>query len=173
MPPPPGFGALRSIAIGAYKRDGGGAKITSPHLARVFLFAAVMYVDDTDLLHWAESPEDKDEELIESVQRDVKAWGEIVQSTGGILKAMKCSLFLLTYKWPNGRARLKTMNDLSPSPYEVVVETPAGEEDKVYPSHVKIPRPIFQSGHMSWKMQLKCLVSTTPLTRRKATMSKK
>ena len=53
---------------------------------------------------------------------------------------MKCSLFLLTYKWPNGRSRLKTMNDLSPSPYEVVFETPTGEEDKVYPSHVKIPQ---------------------------------
>ena len=46
-----GFGAPSLIDIGAYKRDGGGAKITSPHLARVFLFAAVMYVDDTDLLH--------------------------------------------------------------------------------------------------------------------------
>ena len=39
----------------------------SPYLIRAFLFAAVMYVDDTDLLHWVESPKDKDEELIESV----------------------------------------------------------------------------------------------------------
>ena len=84
------------MLLGAYKRYGGGAKIISQYLARVFLFDAVMYVDDTCLLHWADSPEDKDEELIESVQRDVKAWGEIVQSTGGILKTMKFSLFLLT-----------------------------------------------------------------------------
>ena len=33
-----------------------------------------MYVDDMDLLHQAESPEDKDEELTESVQRDIKVW---------------------------------------------------------------------------------------------------
>ena len=107
----------------------------------VFLFAAVMYVDDTDLLHWAASPEDKDEEPIKSVQRDVKSWGEIVQSTGGILKAMKCSLFLLTYNWFNGRAGLKIMHDLATPHYEVIVETPAGEGDKVCPSYVKIPQP--------------------------------
>ena len=74
--PPPLFGALSSISIGTYNRNGGGSKITSPYLSRVFLLAAVMYVDDMDLLHWAESPDDEDEELIESVQRDVKVWGE-------------------------------------------------------------------------------------------------
>ena len=54
---------------------------------------------------------------------------------------MTWSLFLLTYKWPNGRARLKTMNNLATPPYEVIVKKPAGEEDKVYSSHVKIPQP--------------------------------
>ena len=59
--PLPGVGALSALAIGAYKIDGGGAKMTSPYLARVSLLAAVMYVDDTDLLHRAESPEVEDE----------------------------------------------------------------------------------------------------------------
>ena len=95
-------------------------------MAKVFLFAAVIYIDDIDLLHWADSPEDSDEELMDSMQRDVTAWGEIVQSTGGILKAVKCSLFLLTYKWPNGRVRLKTTKDLATPPYEVLVETTTG-----------------------------------------------
>ena len=54
---------------------------------------------------------------------------------------MKCSLFLLAYKWPTGRVCLKTMNNLAIDPYEVTVKTPTGEEDKVYPSHVKIPEP--------------------------------
>ena len=120
----PGFGALSSIAIGAYKGYRGGAKITSPYLARVFLIATGMYVDDTDLLHWAASPEVKDEELIESVQSDIKVWGEIVQSMGGIVKAIKYSLVLLTCKWPTGRARLKTMNNIQYDPHEVVVKTP-------------------------------------------------
>ena len=65
---------MSSFASGAYKRHGGGAKFTSPYLARVFLFATVIYMDDTDLLHCVNSPEDKDKELIESVHRDVTAW---------------------------------------------------------------------------------------------------
>jgi hypothetical protein len=128
-PPPFGFGAFSSITSGVYKRDGGGIKITSPYLDKVFLLAPVIYDDDMDLLHWAESTDVKDEELIKSVQRDVKVWGEILQSTGGMFKAMKCPLFLLTYKWPNGRTHLKTMNNLLDAPHEVVVEPLDGEED--------------------------------------------
>ena len=67
MPPHPDFSALSSIDIGAYKKYGGGAKITSPYLNRDFLCAAVMFVDGTDLLHWVDSPKDKDKELLESV----------------------------------------------------------------------------------------------------------
>ena len=33
------------------------------------------------------------------------------------------------------------MNDLPTNPCKVVVETPSGEENKVYPLHVKIPQP--------------------------------
>ena len=95
---PPGFGALSTIATNAYKIAWRGAKITCTYLVKAFLLAAVMYVDDLDLLHWADSPLTSDEELIENLQRDVSLWGVIVQSTGGILKALKCSLFLLTYK---------------------------------------------------------------------------
>ena len=98
---PPGFGALSSIAVNGYRRAGGGAKITSPYFARVFLLAAVMYVDDTDLMHWPEDPNASDEDLIEKVQEELTLWGEIMQSTGAVLKALKSSLFLLAYKWSN------------------------------------------------------------------------
>ena len=63
------------------------------------------------------------------------------QSMCSIIKAITCSLFLLTYKWPNGLALLKTVNNLPAASYEVIVKTPAGEEDMVYPSHAKIPQP--------------------------------
>ena len=91
-----------------------------------------MYIDGTDLLHWDKSPDIEDEKLIKSIQRDVNVWEEIVQSTGGILKVIKCSLFLLACRCPNGRARLKTLNDLPYTPCEVVVETPEGEEDNTH-----------------------------------------
>ena len=48
-------------------------------------------MNSIDLLHQVDSPEDKEKDQTESVHRDIKIWGEIVQSTSGILKAMKCS----------------------------------------------------------------------------------
>ena len=55
-----------------------------------------------------------------------------MQSTSEILKVIKCSLFLRTHKWPNGRARLKTLNRLPDEPHEVIAKTPEGEEDTMY-----------------------------------------
>ena len=50
---PPGFLALSSMIVRAYRRMGHGARLTSVMSVRMFLLAAIMYVDDTDLLHWA------------------------------------------------------------------------------------------------------------------------
>ena len=48
---------------------------------------------------------------------------DIVNATGGILKALKCSLFLLTYKWRNGRASLKTSGQLPSSNRNIVIQS--------------------------------------------------
>jgi hypothetical protein len=47
--------ALSSLIADAYRQMGHGARIQSSYFAILFLLAAVMYVDDTDLLHWPES----------------------------------------------------------------------------------------------------------------------
>ena len=49
-------------------------------------------------VHWADSPTTTDEEMIKKVQCELDVWVDIVNATGGILKALKCSLFLLTFK---------------------------------------------------------------------------
>ena len=67
------------------------------------------------------------------------------------------------------------MNDLAIPPYEVVVETPTGETDKVCPSHVKIPQPngidLPIRTHELEDTE-KYLASTTLLTHQRATTSK-
>ena len=90
-----------------------------------------MYVDDTDLLHWADSSTTTDEELIEKVQWELDVWADIVNDTRGILKAIKCLLFLLTYKWHNGRPSLKTAGQLPSSSHEIVMrrDPPDPNED--------------------------------------------
>ena len=73
------------------------------------LLAAVMYVDDTDLLHWAETYAMTSEELIEMIQNATMDWGNLDQASEGLLKDNKCSIYLLCYKYIRGRAKLKSL----------------------------------------------------------------
>ena len=60
----PGFSALSALVVNAYRRMGHGAKLTSAYTCHMFILVAVMYVDDTDLLHWAPSPTTSSGELV-------------------------------------------------------------------------------------------------------------
>ena len=77
---PPAFSALSALIVNAYKRMGNnGAKLTSSYTARLFLLAAVMYVDDTDLCHMTPTVTSSDEELIQQVQTSTNAWTHLGQ----------------------------------------------------------------------------------------------
>jgi hypothetical protein len=60
----PGFAALSSLIVNAYLHDGYGAQIYSSHYKQLLLLAAIMYVDDTDLIHWSRTLVYNPEELI-------------------------------------------------------------------------------------------------------------
>jgi len=64
----PGFTALSSLIVNSYLREGHGAQIYSSYYKRLLLLAAVMYVDDTDLIHWSHIPGCSPEELIATAQ---------------------------------------------------------------------------------------------------------
>jgi hypothetical protein len=84
---PPAFMALSSLIVDAYCWLGHGAKIRSSYVAQLFWLSAVMYVDDTNLLHWPKSSTTDPEELIAHVQMATTDYGQLTQASGGILKA--------------------------------------------------------------------------------------
>jgi hypothetical protein len=49
---PIGMRNMITLADNAYKRLGHGLEARTSITARLFLLAAIIYVDDTDLLHW-------------------------------------------------------------------------------------------------------------------------
>ena len=95
----------------------------------------MMYVDDTDLLHWPESPVTDPETLIHHVQTSTTDYGHLAQASGGILKEKKCSVYFLSYKYVRGRARLMSLRDLPEATTQIT------EGNMVYPSHIRIPQP--------------------------------
>ena len=137
---PPAFAVLSSLVVKAYKRMGHGANLSSAMFQRVFLLAAVMYVDDTDLIHWAHDSSVDAEDLLSQVQEEVTNWGLLAQATGGALKQAKCSVCFMFYIFRNGKATLAKVRQLPPAPGEVQVVDKQGVE-RTYQSHIRIPQP--------------------------------
>jgi hypothetical protein len=92
-----------------------------------------MYLDNTNLLHWLESSATDPEELIAHVQLATTEYGQLAQASGGILKAKKCSVYFLDYKFIRGHARMKSLQDL-PAPRLYIFKG-----DAMYPAHIIIP----------------------------------
>jgi hypothetical protein len=127
--------ASSSLIINAYRLMGHGAKIRSSYASRLFHLTAVMYVDDTDLLHWLESATTEPDKLVAHIQRATMDYGQLTQASGGILKEKKCSVYFLDYKLIRGRAVMKSQ-DL-PAHWCYITK---GEN--MLPSHITIPQPV-------------------------------
>jgi hypothetical protein len=132
---PPGFMALSSLIVNAYRRLGHGTKILSSCTACLFHLSAVIYVDDTDFLHWPSEGGTDLDELVIHVQEATRDYGLLAQASGGILKEKKGSVYFLDYKVVRGRFWLKSLRDL-PEP-QIYIE----EEGRHYPAHIWIPQP--------------------------------
>ena len=132
----PGFTALSSLIVNAYLREGHGAQIYSSYYKRLLLLAAVMYVDDTDLIHWSRIPGCSPEELIAAAQTATYAWGGLAIATGAAMKPEKCYAYFLSYWFDKGRAKLRTISAL-PTPSSLIT-MPNGS---TAPSHLRVPMP--------------------------------
>jgi hypothetical protein len=104
---PPAFMTLSSLIDNVYCCMGHGANIRSSYLACLFILAAVMYIDDTDLLNWPSSSSADPYKLVAHVQRATTDYTNLAQAIGGILKGAKCSVYFLDYKFVRGQARMK------------------------------------------------------------------
>ena len=70
----------------------------------MLFFAAILYVDDTDLLLRADHPETPDGDFFQKIQSALGTWARIALATGGDLKATKCHASIGTFSFVNGKA---------------------------------------------------------------------
>jgi hypothetical protein len=107
---PPVFLALSSLIVNAYRRLGHGAKIFSSYVGRLFYLSAVMYDDDTDLLHWPDSANlDPDNLIAYYVQQATMDYDHLAQASGSILREKKCLVYFMDYIYVRRRAKLKSL----------------------------------------------------------------
>ena len=128
---PSHFTGVYTLMILSYKKLGHGCCYTSAILGVVFLFAAILYVVDTDLLLRVNNITDTDEEFIKLIQNAVMDWGLLVQATGGSLNKKKCYVSINSFKFVGGKAVLKKAFEL---PAKVIIIS--------QPDGIDVPIPI-------------------------------
>jgi hypothetical protein len=161
--------ALSLLIVNAYRRLGHGAKILSSYTARLFHVSAVIYVDDTDLLHWPSDGGTDPDELVLHVQEATRDYGLLVQASGGILKEKKCSMYFLDYKVVRGRFWLKSLRDL-PEPQIYLLKRRGDATLHTFGSHSQTARTLSLRPTTSQLLR-KCLVFTSPQLVRQPLMS--
>jgi hypothetical protein len=91
---PSGFQSVSTLMINTYRRLGHASDFCGAWSGLIFCLAAILYVDDTDLLIVARDRDMTLDEFFEQSQSAVMDWGLIVQATGGYLKDTKCFWYL-------------------------------------------------------------------------------
>lgn len=97
-----------TLMINAYKRLGYGCHYTSCVTGVVFFLAAVLYVDDTDLLLRVSTPRQmrSDKDFFTHIQNTINDWGRPFITTGGSLKPIKSYVSVNSYKFQGGKGIL-------------------------------------------------------------------
>jgi hypothetical protein len=131
-----GFMTLSAQIVNAYLRDGHGSRTMTNYTFRLFVLAAVLYVDDTDLIHMTALVTATPMELVEQSQISTNAWGGFATATGASLKPEKCCTYFQVYKFSGGRALMG--NILTQSPATTFIPQITGPPIL---SHMMVPLP--------------------------------
>jgi hypothetical protein len=109
---PSGFQSVSTLMVNSYRRLGHASEFSGAWSGIMFCLAAILYVDDTDLLIVAKNRDMTLDEFFEQSQSAVMDWGLIVQATGGYLKDTKCFWYMMAWQWKNGVPSLHPLRTL-------------------------------------------------------------
>ncbi|KAL3780888.1 hypothetical protein HJC23_009934 [Cyclotella cryptica] len=118
---PAAWTAISTVMLSAYKTKGHGAYFVSAWTGICLSIAALLYVDDTDLLHM-NTAQESDEDFFGKVVDGTAYWARLLQSTGGNLKPEKCYWYFMAYKFVKGVAILRPAKEMSRPGASVAIE---------------------------------------------------
>ena len=82
--------AMSTVILGTYKTKEYGASLLSGLSGLSIPIAALLYVDDTDLLHKPDCNTTPISAVVPRVQQAINFWAHLLQAMGGSLKPAKC-----------------------------------------------------------------------------------
>jgi hypothetical protein len=126
---PAAWTAISTLIVSAYKEKGYGGTFVSAWSGIFLLLAALLYVDDTDLLHSPPSRNTTEAAFVTRVQLATYYWAKLLQATGGNLKPPKCYWYLMSYQFNQGIATLKPLRDIKQ--HRLLIPQPGSEDVEI------------------------------------------
>ncbi len=83
--------------IRAHQKKKHGAFFISPISGLTCQLIGGLFVDDTDLIHVDMQEQEDLESAHERLQEAINNWGHLLRATGGALKPVKCSYYLISF----------------------------------------------------------------------------
>ena len=99
---PAGWAVISICILGAHGKKGHGTKFICPVTKLKKHLSAILYVDDTDILHIDLTKNEKVDEVHQHIQESINSWGNLLIATGGALQPAKCFYSIILFEWVNG-----------------------------------------------------------------------
>jgi hypothetical protein len=99
---PAGWAVISVCILGAHKKKRHGAKFYCPITNLRHHLSAILYVDNTDLLHIDLTKDKSMYEVHDAIQTSVNSWGNLLIATGGVLQPNKCFYSIILFESENG-----------------------------------------------------------------------
>ena len=96
---PAGWAVVSICLINAHKKKGHGGHFICPITKLRSHIAGVIYVDDTDLIHFRMDELEDREDSFFGLQEAIVNWGKLLLASGGALKPSKCFYHLISFKF--------------------------------------------------------------------------
>ena len=96
---PAGWTVITVVILRAHKRKGHGATFVCPISRKVSNLAAILFVDDSNIIHMHMDREESADEAHLALQESIDSWGGLLMATGGAFKPEKCFAYIVSYGW--------------------------------------------------------------------------
>ena len=120
------------------QKKGHGAHFVCPISNLAGHLAAILFVDDTDIVHLDLNKNEGVEEAHVSLQESVMNWGKLLMATGGAFKPAKCFFHLISFGWRRD-GRWHYEENEKKAELEIKIPLPDGEEVAI--EHLSVDTP--------------------------------
>ena len=94
-----GWAVVSIVILHAHAQKGHGATFRCPISNTRSNLAAILYVDDSDVIYLQMEKDETVDETHLRLQDSVLSWGNLLIATGGLLKPAKCFYHLISFDW--------------------------------------------------------------------------